>query len=62
MELALELAYQIMECCKVKCFECAAKPQIIRMEIGKNIASLLENLPATVELVAVSKTKSNGRF
>ena len=29
------------------------------MEIGKNISSLLEKLPATVELVAVSKTKSN---
>ena len=29
------------------------------MDIGKNIASLLEKLPATVELVAVSKTKSN---
>ncbi|MEE3085415.1 MAG: YggS family pyridoxal phosphate-dependent enzyme [Bacteroidota bacterium] len=29
------------------------------MEIGKNIASLLEKLPPTVELVAVSKTKSN---
>ena len=29
------------------------------MEIGKNITSLLEELPATVELVAVSKTKSN---
>ena len=29
------------------------------MEIGKNITSLLEKLPATVELVAVSKTKSN---
>ena len=29
------------------------------MEIGKNITSLLENLPSTVELVAVSKTKSN---
>ena len=29
------------------------------MEIGKNIASLLDKLPPTVELVAVSKTKSN---
>ena len=29
------------------------------MDIGKNITSLLEKLPATVELVAVSKTKSN---
>ena len=29
------------------------------MEIGKNITSLLEKLPSTVELVAVSKTKSN---
>ena len=29
------------------------------MDIGKNISSLLEKLPATVELVAVSKTKSN---
>jgi len=29
------------------------------MEIGKNISSLLEKLPASVELVAVSKTKSN---
>ncbi|MAG18604.1 MAG: YggS family pyridoxal phosphate-dependent enzyme [Flavobacteriaceae bacterium] len=29
------------------------------MEIGKNITSLLEGLPSTVELVAVSKTKSN---
>ena len=29
------------------------------MEIGKNITSLLEKLPPTVELVAVSKTKSN---
>ena len=29
------------------------------MEIGKNITSLLEKLPATVDLVAVSKTKSN---
>ena len=29
------------------------------MEIGKNITSFLEKLPATVELVAVSKTKSN---
>ena len=29
------------------------------MEIGKNITSLLEELPASVELVAVSKTKSN---
>ena len=29
------------------------------MEIGKNISLLLENLPAGVELVAVSKTKSN---
>ena len=29
------------------------------MEIGKNIASLLEKLPPTVELVAVSKTKSH---
>ena len=29
------------------------------MDIGKNIASLLEKLPSTVELVAVSKTKSN---
>ena len=28
------------------------------MEIGKNITSLLEGLPSTVELVAVSKTKS----
>ena len=44
---------------RFKCFECAAKTQIIRMEIGKNISSLLENLPAGVELVAVSKTKSN---
>ena len=44
---------------RFKCFESAANPQIIRMEIGKNITSLLEKLPATVELVAVSKTKSN---
>ena len=29
------------------------------MDIGKNITSLLEKLPSTVELVAVSKTKSN---
>lgn len=29
------------------------------MEIGKNITSLLEGLPSKVELVAVSKTKSN---
>ena len=29
------------------------------MKIGKNITSLLEKLPSTVELVAVSKTKSN---
>ena len=29
------------------------------MEIGKNITSLIEGLPSTVELVAVSKTKSN---
>ena len=29
------------------------------MEIGKNITSLLGKLPSTVELVAVSKTKSN---
>ena len=29
------------------------------MEIGKNITSLLEKIPPTVELVAVSKTKSN---
>ena len=29
------------------------------MEIRKNITSLLEKLPSTVELVAVSKTKSN---
>tara|TARA_B100000900_G_scaffold154456_1_gene131147 strand:- start:5038 stop:5688 length:651 start_codon:yes stop_codon:yes gene_type:complete len=29
------------------------------MEIEKNITSLLEGLPSTVELVAVSKTKSN---
>ena len=44
---------------RFKSFESAAKPQIIRMEIGKNITSLLKKLPATVELVAVSKTKSN---
>ena len=29
------------------------------MDIGKNITSLLGKLPSTVELVAVSKTKSN---
>jgi len=29
------------------------------MEIGKNITSLLEGLPSKVELVAVSKTKTN---
>ena len=44
---------------RFKCLESAAKPQIIRMKIGKNITSLLEKLPSTVELVAVSKTKSN---
>ena len=44
---------------RFKCFESAVKQQIIRMEIGKNITSLLEKLPPTVELVAVSKTKSN---
>ena len=44
---------------RFKCLESAAKPQIIRMDIGKNITSLLEKLPSTVELVAVSKTKSN---
>ena len=40
-------------------FRICSQTKIIRMEIGKNIASLLEKLPATVELVAVSKTKSN---
>lgn len=44
---------------RFKCLKSAAKPQIIRMDIGKNITSLLEKLPSTVELVAVSKTKSN---
>ena len=40
-------------------FQICSQTKIIRMEIGKNIASLLDKLPPTVELVAVSKTKSN---
>ena len=40
-------------------FRICSQTKIIRMEIRKNIASLLDKLPPTVELVAVSKTKSN---